>query len=74
MPRDYTAISKHIELERCDQSKIEEKCSQIHILQEKSKAHLIWLDAQKVSSKFGLNKAGYTAQDAPSMRSFHLRK
>ena len=22
----------------------------------------------------GRNKAGYTAQDAPSMRSFHLRK
>ena len=23
---------------------------------------------------FTLNKAGYTAQDAPSMRTFHLRK
>ena len=28
----------------------------------------------KTNSILELNKAGYTAQDAPSMRSFHLRK
>ena len=29
---------------------------------------------QREELSYNLNKAGYTAQDAPSMRTFHLRK
>ena len=35
---------------------------------------ILWLMSALVHLKRYPNKAGYTAQDAPSMRSFHLRK